>query len=248
MSDTLKLLIPIVATHVAVLVVILVFIKRLLLGDTMRAVDRVKQVEAEVRKKEERMRKEVEEHEKEFEKRKTEAEEDLSRRKEESEKEVARLREQMLGDARKEGDRIIDQARKNEEKLRQQIEQDTAEKAVDYAGELFKLVFSEKMTETLDKQFVDELLDALDQVDAASITVDVSQAEFTACHPLAPEQKARLQNLLRDKFGATIAVEEKVQEGLMAGLMFKLGSLEIDGTLLSRFQEAAAEVKKNARG
>jgi hypothetical protein len=33
----------------------------------------------------------------------------------------------------------------------------------------------------------------------------------------------------------------------MAGISFKLGSLEIDGSLRSRFGEAVAEVKKNAR-
>jgi F0F1-type ATP synthase delta subunit len=153
----------------------------------------------------------------------------------------------VVAEARAESDRIIEQARKNEEKMRQQIAQDMEEKAVDYAGQLFSLVFSEKMMEALDRQFVDELLDALEQVDATSITVDASQVEFTASHPLDPAQKARLESLLAQKFDARVDVVAKVQGDLMAGLIFKLGSLEIDGSLRNRFQEAIAEVKKNTR-
>ena len=51
---------------------------------------------------------------------------------------------------------------------------------------------------------------------------------------------------LAEKFDVQIKVEEKIQEDLMAGLVFKLGSLEVDGSLLNRYQEAAAEVKKTA--
>ncbi len=52
------------------------------------------------------------------------------------------------------------------------------EKAVDYAMQVFKLVFSEKMSEQLNKTFIDELLDALSEVDSSSITVDASDAHF----------------------------------------------------------------------
>jgi F0F1-type ATP synthase delta subunit len=247
MPDALKLLIPIIAAHIVVLVVILVFIKRLLLGDTLRAVERVKQVETEVRKKEERIRKEIEEHEKDFQKRKADAEEDLRRRREDTDREIARLKDTTIADAKKEGDRILEQARKGEEKMRQQIAQEMEEKAIDYAGEIFKLVFSENVTVALDKQFVGELLEALEQVDAASITVDSGQAEFTTCHPMDLDQKARLEALLKEKFGVDIKIKEKVQESLLAGIVLKLGSLEIDGSLLNRFLEAVAEVKKSSR-
>jgi len=245
--DILKILLPVVISHVIILVIIIFVIRRLLLGETMTAVDRIRQVEAEVRKKEEGIRREIEEHEKEFGRKKAEAEQELQKQREASEKEVGRMRDQVLADARKEGERIVDQAKKNEEKIRQQIVQDMEEKTVDYSGQVFKLVFSEQMSDALDKKFIDELLDALDQVDSSNITVDASAADITTSRPLAPDQKERIEKLISGKFGVNIQVSEKVKEELMAGIILKLGSLEIDGSLLNRFQEAAVEVKKNVK-
>jgi F0F1-type ATP synthase delta subunit len=53
-----------------------------------------------------------------------------------------------------------------------------------------------------------------------------------------------MKRLLSEKFGVEVDVEEKIDESLMAGLVFKIGSLEIDGSLRNRYSEAAAEVKK----
>ena len=246
MQEILTLLIPIVVAHVLVLVAIIFIIKRLLLGDTARAMQRIQQVESDVRKKEEGIRRQISEHEEEFARRKTEAEEELETRREEAEKEAAQTREQVVTEARQEADRIIEQAKRNEEKIRDQVMLEMEEKAVDYAAEIFRLVFSDRMTEAVNAVFIDELLDALEEVDGSSITVDASEAEFTTSHPLAPEQKQRLQQLLTEKFGADVEVQETVQEDLIAGMILKLGSLEIDGSLLNRYREAASEAKKNA--
>ena len=246
MKDTIMMLIPIVVAHATVLVVIIIVIKKLLMGDTLNAVSRIKQVETEVRKKEEAIRKEIEEHEKEFEKQKSDAEEELRKRREVMEKELGLTKDQVVAEARKEADNIVSQARKNEEKIKQQIMQDMEEKAVGYGGEIFKLVFSEKINAELNKHFIGELLDALQEVDGSSITIDTSKIEFTSSHPIDPEQKQRLEKLLAEKFGVQIKVEEKVREDLLGGLILKLGSLEIDGSLLNRFKEAAVEVKKTA--
>jgi len=244
--DMVKYLVPIIIAHAAVLVVIIMVIRKMLLGDTVTAVSRIRQVEEEVRKKEEGIRKEIEEHEKDFVLKKAAAEEQLQQQRDKSEKEVGKIRDQVVGDAKKEAERIIEQAQKNEEKLRQQIAQDMEEKAVDYGGQVFKLVFSEKVSDALNRSFIDELLDALSEVDAGSITVDATQAEFVSSHPIAQDQRDRLQKLIEEKFAAKVVVQEKVKPELLAGIIFKLGSLEIDGSLLNRYQEAASEVKKTA--
>lgn len=246
MKETLAVLVPVVAANLVALALMIAVIKRLLLGDTRRAVARIREVEAEVRRKEERIRAEIAEHEREFERNKAEAEAAMERQRQESEKELARMKDKVVADARKEGEKILDQAKKNEEKLRRQIAQDMEEKAVDYGGQIFRLVFSEEMNSSLNGKFIDELLDALEEVDSSSITVDPNNAEFRSSHPIEPARKERLETLLRQKFGASIQVKEKIDENLLAGLAFKLGSLEIDGSLLSRYHEAVAEVKKNA--
>jgi F0F1-type ATP synthase delta subunit len=244
----LKLLLPIILTHVVVLAVVVVLIKRILLGDTAKAVESVREVEAEIRKKESGIREQIEEHERVFQQQKIAAEKELEEHRAQADKEVARARDQVLGEARTEADRMVEQAKRNEEKFRQQIAQDMEEKAVQYAGEIFGLVFTEKMAEAVDLVFTDELLEALDHLDSTSITVDASDVDFTAARPIADAQKVRLETLLKEKFEADIKVQENIQEDLVAGLAFKLGSLEIDGSLSNRMKEAVDEVKKQARG
>ena len=76
MHEIIKILIPIGATYLLVLAATVFIIRRFVLSDAAEAVNKIKQVETEVRKKEEAIRREIEEHEKEFARKKAEAEED----------------------------------------------------------------------------------------------------------------------------------------------------------------------------
>lgn len=246
MQEIFRIIGTILVVYAVVLTGVILVIRRLLWNDTMRAVEKINQVEAEVRKKEESIRREIEEHERDFARRRAEAEQDLQRQKEQSEKELGRLREKTVADAKIEGERILDQARRSEEKFRQQVLQEMEQKAVEYGAQIFGLVFSERMSEELNRHFVAELLDALEAIDSSGITVDAGTAEFTASYPIDAQQKERLTRILSEKFGAAVTIEEKLDKSLLAGIVFKLGSLEIDGSLLNRFREASEEVKKSA--
>lgn len=246
MQEILRIVLPIVVAHIVVLGVLVVIVRQLLLGDAKRAVSRINEVEAEVRKKEESIRREIDEHEKDFSQRKADAEAEMVRQKEASEKEVAEIKEQMVADAKSESTKIIEQARKNEAKFRAQIAEDMEEKAVKYGVDVFRLVFSDRMSKQLHRQFMAELLDALADIEGAGITVDGEDAEFVAGQSLDEDQKERFEALLKEKFGVEVEVKEKVDHDLLAGMVFKLGSLEIDGSLRNRYHEAAEEVTKAA--
>ena len=100
------------------------------------------------------------------------------------------------------------------------------------------------MNEKLNIAFVDELIGALSEVDETSIHIEANEAQFIASHKQDPAQKARLETLVAQKFGVSLKIEEKVDERLLAGLIIKLGSLEIDGSLLNRYKEGVGELKK----
>ncbi len=246
MQEVLAVAIPIIIMHMVVLVVLIGFIRVIIVGHAKRATTRVKQVEDEVRKKEEDIKREIEEHEKDFDAKKAEADRQLQAQREESRREAAQLKEQAIAEAKKGSQKIIEQAHKNERKIKEQIARQMEEKTVEYGGRVFKLVFSDLMTGDLNKQFINELIDALDEIEKGSITVDSPEATIITSHPLEAEQKKRLQSVLRDKFNDQATIEESTDEGLLGGLVLKMGSLEIDGSLRNRYQEAVAEVKKEA--
>jgi len=246
MQDILRILIPVVVTHALVLLIIIFVIKKLLLNDTMQAVARIRRAEAEVRKREESIQQEIANHEREFQRKKTEAEEELQAKREASEKDLSRLREQIIDEAKREASKLLDQARKDEANIRQQVLKQMEEKAVDYGAELFRLVFSERITSDLNNMLISELLDALDEIDGDTITVETDEVVVRSSHPMGIEQKERLRKLLMDKFGIDVKINEDVDDTLIGGLILKLGSLEIDGSLRTRFEEATEEVKKTS--
>ncbi len=244
-TDILKFVGPIVIVHLVVFILLVLIIKRLLLNTTMQAVKTVRQVEAEVRKKESGIVRQIEEHEKELARYKAEAEQDMERRRRKSEQEVAQLREKMIDEARTESERIVQRARQEEENLRRRMELELEGKVVQRSSEILGMVFSDTVFADLNKVLVDELVEALDEMDTDGITVDGGDVSFRTAQSLNVEQRQRLSDLINKKFGLEIAVEEEVDEALLGGLAFKLGSLEIDGSLRHRLQEAQEVLSKD---
>jgi F0F1-type ATP synthase delta subunit len=220
-------------------------LRKLLLSDTLKAVGRMKDSEATLAKKEEVMQEKMAEHDREFARKKAESEEELERKREAQEQDVTRLKERMKNEAKAEADKIISEAQLGKDKIREELVREMDGKAVEFAGELFKLVVTETVTEKMNMAFIDELMTALSEVDAASIHVDASETEFTSSHPMDPAQKAGLESLLNEKFGVDVTIDEKVDASLLAGIAIKLGSLEIDGSLLNRYKEGVAEITKH---
>jgi len=244
MQEVFTVAAPIIVIHVVVLAALVGLLRLIIVGHARRATARVKQVEDEVRKKEEDIKREIEDHEKDFSEKKAESERQIQSQRDEAKREASRLKEQSIAEAKKESAKIIEQAHKNEQKLRDQIARQMEEKTVEYGGRVFKLVFSDLMTGDLNKQFINELIDALDEIEKGSITVDSTEAEIIASHPLDQAQKQRLETILREKFNEKATIRETTDEALLAGLILKMGSLEIDGSLRNRYQEAVSEVKK----
>lgn len=239
-------LIMLLGVQLVVFGVIVFLFKRLLLSDSMNAVNRIKQVEAEVNKREEAVRRQLEDHEKELAQKLEAMEQELEGRREASEQELARMKETITADAKREGEEIMTRARRNEQKMREDLERDAESKAVDYAGDIFQMTFSEKVSQAVNREFVGEVITALEELDGESLHIEAGDAEFASSHPIDPDQRRRLQELISEKFSVSLDIDEKVDPALLGGISMRIGTLEIDATLRSRFSEASGEVKKDA--
>jgi F0F1-type ATP synthase delta subunit len=237
-------LVVILVTQFVVFVVIVVALRKLLLSDTMNAIKRLKSAEADLARKEDMMRQKMEAHEQEFLKKQAAAQEEMDRKRAADEQDLGRLKDRIKAEAKIEADKILGDAQLAKERIREQLVRETSGKAVEYAGELFKMVMSKNIGEKLNVAFVDELIAALADVDETTVSIEAGESEFVASHKLDAVQKGRLEALLAQKFGVTTKINEKIDESLLAGLTIKLGSLEIDGSLLNRYREGVNEIKK----
>jgi len=236
-------MIYLIVFQVAVFAILVMGMKQLLLRDTQKAAGKLRDAEAELGRKEETIRKRIEENEAEFRRKSGEAQEALVRAKETMEKDVARSRDTLLEEARKERDRILDEATRNKEKLRQELIREAQVQTLENTSRVYEMVFSAEVGRTLDHAFLDELLTALDEMDASSITVSAPSIEVISSHPLEAGHRQRLKEIVERKFEAKLEIQETIAPELIAGIKIKLGSLEIDGSLRNRFNEAIEQLK-----
>ncbi|MEI8138520.1 MAG: F0F1 ATP synthase subunit delta [bacterium] len=239
----MRMMVYLIIAQLAVFVVLVIGLKRLLMGDTQLAATKLREVEADLGRKEEAVRKRIEDNEAEFRRKSAEAQEGLTRTREVMEKEVSRTRDGLLDEARKERDKIVDEANRSKEKLRQELAREAQAQAVEHARRVYELVFSEELGRKLDHSFLDELLVALDEMDSSSITISAAAIEVVCSHPLEPAHRERLREIVSRKFDVALEVRETVDPTLIAGIKIKLGSLEIDGSLRNRFNEAIEQLK-----
>lgn len=244
MREVLLVAAPIFGLHIVLLGAIIVFVRLYLQGSARRAVARVREVEEEVRKREENMRLEMDQHERDLAERKAEFDREMEALQDEAKREAAHVKERAINEAKRDAQKIVEQAQSNEKKLREQIEREMEEKAVHYGGRIFQLVFSDLVTAELNAIFTGELIDALNEIESGTVTVDTPDAQITTSHTLPDEVRERLTAVLREKFHDKAAVTEHTDEKLLSGVILKMGSLEIDGSLLNRYHEAVHEVQK----
>ena len=244
MREVLLVAAPIFGLHVVLLGAIILFVRLYMQGSARRAVARVREVEEEVRKREENMRLEVEQHERDLAERKAEFERQMEGLQDEAKREAAHVKERAVNEAKHDAQKILDQAKANEKKFRDQITREMEEKAVDYGGQIFQLVFSDLLTSELNALFTGELIEALGEIEAGTVTVETAEAHITTSHTLPDEVRERLTAVLREKFHKEAKVTEHIDEALLSGVVLKMGSVEIDGSLLNRYREAVREVQK----
>ena len=68
-------------------------------------------------------------------------------------------------------------------------------------------------------------------------------AQITSAHPLDDEQVAALKDKLRQRFGRDVAIEAKVDPALLGGLIVKMGSRQIDGSIRTKLNTLANAMK-----
>ncbi len=242
-GTNMTMMVYLIIVQLAIFAVLVIGLKRLLMGDTQVAAAKLREVEADLGRKEEAVRKRIEDNEAEFRRKSAEAQEALNRTREAMEKEVSRTRDGLLEDARKERDRIVDEANRSKEKLRQELAREAQAQAVEHARRVYELVFSEELGRKLDHAFLDELLAALDEMDSSSITISAAAIEVVCSHPMEPAHREQLREIVTRKFNVSLEVRETIDTELIAGIKIKLGSLEIDGSLRNRFNEAIEQLK-----
>jgi F-type H+-transporting ATPase subunit delta len=70
-----------------------------------------------------------------------------------------------------------------------------------------------------------------------------TSAEVISAHPLDAEQIGALKDKLRQRFGRDVTIDAKVDKAILGGLIVKLGSRQIDGSIRTKLNSLANAMK-----
>ena len=68
-------------------------------------------------------------------------------------------------------------------------------------------------------------------------------AEVTSAHPLDAEQLGALKDKLRQRFGRDVTIDAKVDRSILGGLIVRMGSRQIDGSIRTKLNSLAHAMK-----
>ncbi len=171
-------------------------------------------------------------------------EEEAARSREEAEQEAAQIKANALAEAQIERDRLLEDARAKGEEIRHALLAETAERAVRYAADALRYVFSTELGQGVHQRLIEDLIADLEKIDGKRLNGVSQEAAITVPFDLTEEQKRRLTQILEGKTKRRIQVASQVDRSLLAGMVLRFENVILDGSLKAKLKEAVGYVKK----
>ena len=223
----------------------LVFVlRKIMYSASFNETKRLQKLNQENVEKAEELARKMEDTERQYRERMSGAEDEARKLKAQAREQAERLREELLNKARQESERIVNQALNSKEKLREDIEAQMQKKSVEQSLKLTQDVLSSKHQRLVHEGLVSEVLEEIEKIKPGKLEVRTDKGELTTPYEVDKRKKEKIATILSKKIGKKISLEEKIDKQVIAGIVIKLGSLVIDGSLAGKLKEAAEPMRK----
>ncbi len=166
------------------------------------------------------------------------AEEDAKQLRRQAEAEIEELRNSLTVSARQEAARIIKDALSSKEKIRDEISFQNAGQAPALALHIFKKALSPEMILFVHKELVREVAKKAEELDRGRLISEISNMEILTACALSGEEKDALFIALSVPEERRAGIGEKLDSSLIAGVVVRLSTMVIDGSLLNKLRTA----------
>ena len=227
---------------------IIFILRKMMLGDTESAVNRLNEAYLDMNKKKEALTERIKEIETEYEKRKAEAETIASEIKDKAEKEGYAKRDEIIKRAKVEGEQIIADAVSAKDKIRQDIFKEEKLKIVDYCEDFFGNLFAEDKGKRINHALAEDFIEELKSVDMSHVPASVCEVEIVCAVELDDSINRTVQEIIGEKLNRGVSVKTAVEKEVLGGMIIRFGSLVLDGSLSGRIRETALDKKRIIEG
>ncbi len=226
---------------------IILFLRWLFLNQTRRTIKRLRELSEEKQKEEKALKEKIE-------KTKKQIQEDMDKGK----KDVEDLRKKARADAEKDREEIIEKAKTESKKMLDEALQESKRreteliiemqaKSLYLAVDMIKQIFSDKRLEEIHRHLVDDVIDEIGKIDESKRDTGAAAVEIITSIKLTDAQMKKLKEIFIGKTGGDLKFIEKQEDGIIAGLVVKIGECIIDGSLKNKLKKILPKMREKVR-
>ncbi len=231
------MLIQLVIAQIVTFVAIVFVLKRLLYSESAKETLRLRKLKEETALKQKELQQKIEAAQTAYRERMSEAEEKARALIIKSEEETEALRKRVLEKAKDDAENVVKSALNAKEKMREEIFVEIWKKVPALASRVFKEVLSPEVQEMVHKEQVRDVVEKLKKIDKAAFKSKVERGDIISAYPLSKSEKAEVESLIRLGVGYAVPTHETEDRKLVAGVIIKLGTIMIDGSLDNRLKQ-----------
>jgi len=238
------LLTQLIIIQIVTFVALVFFLRKLLYTEASIEVKRLQKLNADNEKKAEELRELAEQAHAKYDAKLKTAEEDVRQLRESAQKDIEKRQIQAVEAAEAEAERILAQARNAREKMKEEIKNELEQNVVNFACAVVRSAFDEKSYKHIHDGLEEDIVAHLASIDEHKIVDTVNVIEITTAFALKPQDQEKIKEIIGGKVSRKLDIREKIDTGLIAGMLIKIGNLIIDGSLANRIEEVRKKMGK----
>ncbi len=231
-----------VIVQIVTFVAIVFVLRKLLYSESAKEMLRLKKLKEETANKQKELQQKIDAAQDAYKEKMAEAEEKARAYRIKSEEEAKELKKQVLNKANEEAEQIVKSAFNAKEKMREEIVEEMRKRAPMLASRIFEEFLSPEVRDMAHRELVRDVIHKIKTAEKISFKSRIDKGEIISARPLSDSDKSEIELLIRNNLGYEVPLQGKEDEQLVAGVIIKLGTILIDGSLDSRLKQVEAEL------
>ena len=241
------LLVSLIIILIIFFVVLIFVLRRLLEKNVSTATRHLESMAEDYIRKEEEIRRKLNDAELEARKIVDRAQSEAEETKTQIIREAQAYKDKILQEAQAQSEEIIQKAENSRKLLIAEMEEKINQEAIKKSVELIEKALPSKICEDLHDHWLEELINSgFEGLGNLNLSEEVEEVEVISAFPLKERQRQGLLNIIEGRIGRKFSLKEEINPQVIAGVIIRIGSLVLDGSLKNRFLEAAKNVYKGS--
>jgi len=236
------MLFQLVIVQLITFVAIVFVLRKLLYSESAKEMIRLRKLKEETAIKQKELQQKIDAAQDVYKEKMREAEEKSRAFRIRSEEEAVELRKKVLAKAKEDADQIVKSAFNAREKMREEISEEMRAQAPVLASRIFKEVLSSDVREMAHKELIRDVVAKIKKAEKMIFSPRIERGEVVSAYPLSKDDKSEMELLIRGNLGYEVPLLEREDGRLAAGVLLKIGTILIDGTLDNRLKQVGKEL------